>query len=454
MKSIIILITLFFYLQYPLLAQFTVVYTASTSGNWSSASTWTKSCPVASTNCSNFINATTNPNNTTPKTTYTTNGVSGNPIITILIVINSGVTVTLDTDYTFAEAARRITRMTVNGTLSSAQKTSSPVTYYSLSLEGTFNGTPPSCTSSSAILQVGSSGSINRVQNLNLSKACSIYNGPVYVNGNLANDNNSTMIVNNYFQVRGNWSLNNGNIETAGSSSGFVDVGGCVNSSPANNLSSSATTVKFCINGNGGCTSSPSNPQSQNPSNYNCTGTQLPISSQDWRAERTEQGVWLKWRTFAQSNLQSITIEKATQNFQFQPLAELDVASQSSKNHQYFDNQVLSQRTYYRLKETYYNDIVSYSSIVTASETSDIPTVRMYPNPLPHQQLNLEWLNPQDKVEVILLDNLGKIVYHKTALADSEGNLSLNLGSTPRGIYTVKIRQGYQWSMQKLSVEQ
>jgi hypothetical protein len=386
-------------------------------------------------------------------TTYDVTRVSGNPIITIQIVINAGVTVTLDTDYTFAETSRRITRMTINGTLSSAQKTSSPVTYYSMTLTGSFNGTPPTCTSSAAILQVGSSGSINKIANLNLSQACSRYNGPVYLDGNLANNNNSTMVVNNYFQVKGNWTLNQGNIETSGSSSGFIDVGGCVNASPANLLNSSNTDVKFCVNGNGGCTSSPSNPRSSNPTFFNCVGTQLPLSSLDWHAESTNNGVWLKWRTITQGNLQELSIEKAQSNFQFTTLAKMDLLDFGSRNYQYFDNQAVKGEVYYRLKETYYDGSVAYSKIISANETNGVPKVKIFPNPLTNRLLQLEWLNPQEKVEIILMDYLGKMVYQKTDRADAEGNLQIELNKLSKGIYSIKIQQGYQANIQKLVVE-
>jgi hypothetical protein len=449
MKYFIALLNSFLLFNSSLFAQFTVVYTANTNGNWTNASTWTRSCPVSSGNCNDFTN---NANNQTPKSTYTYTG-SGNPTITIQIVINSGVTVTLDTDYTFAETSKRITKMTINGTLSSAQKTSSPVSYYSMSLEGSFNGSSSTCNTSASNIQVGSSGSINKLANLSLSKSCGVFNGPVYLDGNLSSTNNTSLVINNYFQVKGNWTAINGNIDTDGNTTGFLDIGGCVTASPAGNLQSPALTVKFCINGNNGCTSSPSNPQTTNPTYFNCTGTQLPLSASDWRAESAAHGVWLKWRTIANGNLQELWIEKAQSNFQFTTLAKVDLLDFGSKNYQYFDNQAVKGNFYYRLKETYYDGTVRYSKIVAANEKNGVPQVKIFPNPLIHRLLHLEWLNPQEKVEIILMDYLGKVVYQANDLADAEGNLQIDLNKLEKGVFSIKIQQGYQSNIQKLVIE-
>ncbi len=94
----------------------------------------------------------------------------------------------------------------------------------------------------------------------------------------------------------------------------------------------------------------------------------LPIELLDFKAICDENKVNLTWTTATETNNDYFTIEKSPEFQNWSPLADVDGAGNSSSviSYSYADENPNRNVTYYRLKQTDYNDQYSYSDPISA----------------------------------------------------------------------------------------
>jgi hypothetical protein len=434
--SLSILLCLLFTSNKILGANFTITYTANTNNtNWT-ATGWTIACDPAmnATQCTNFRN-----NNTAPRagTSYnlTGTGIGGGDNLTIQIIIPNGTTIILNTNLTFTDSNRLLNQLVVNGNL--VNVTSPSVSYNSLTFNGVFNG--GACSNTNANIIVGSSGKIDRIQNLTVDKSCNVFNGPVFLNGNLAQSNNSTLNINNYFQVRGNWDSNQGNVNSNGA--GFLDVRGCF----TYDGSLSNLTVTYCINGLGGCTNDPG---ATSKANHDCTGTLLPISIFGFSGKVLDnQSVLLSWQLVNDNDIRSFEIERASDDLSFEKIATMDATKANNKSYSYQDNTLEKALQYYRIKEIRQDGKYFYTSVIVIHQ-KDFIQCKVFPNPSDGKKIQLTTVNLEGNVKIEIFNMFNQLVYATNWESKPEDETKIFLPNLSSGAYILYLKTNVKYQKQ------
>jgi hypothetical protein len=96
----------------------------------------------------------------------------------------------------------------------------------------------------------------------------------------------------------------------------------------------------------------------------------LPVSLISFNANYVEDAVELKWETASELNNNYFTIERSTNAIDFSPVGIINGAGNSNSvlNYSFLDISPLSSRSYYRLKQTDYDEKYTYSNIVSVSK--------------------------------------------------------------------------------------
>ncbi len=110
--------------------------------------------------------------------------------------------------------------------------------------------------------------------------------------------------------------------------------------------------------------------------------TPLPITMRSFSAEARIGTVELKWKTESEVNNDYFTIQKTSDGERFYDVAKVNGAgtTTSPRSYRVVDSQAGSGKWYYRLKQTDFNGIYSYSKLLLV-EVSEIVERMIYPNP-------------------------------------------------------------------------
>lgn len=94
-------------------------------------------------------------------------------------------------------------------------------------------------------------------------------------------------------------------------------------------------------------------------------------------------GNLLEWQTYSEKNNDYFVLETSKNGYEFQQLAIVDGAGNSSSilNYNFLDRQPLGLVTYYRLKQVDFNGSASYSEVISVKRDQD-ELVSFYPNPV------------------------------------------------------------------------
>ncbi|MBI2271395.1 MAG: T9SS type A sorting domain-containing protein [Bacteroidetes bacterium] len=188
-----------------------------------------------------------------------------------------------------------------------------------------------------------------------------------------------------------------------------------------------------------------------------CTCSLLPVSLIRFWAALKEEAVQLKWTTASETGNDYFTIERSMNAVDFEPIATLNGAGNSSRmlNYSYTDQYPYTGINYYRLKQTDFDGKYSYSAIA-ATEKNKNALGLLFPNPTTGAftvQLNGQ---NEDNVSVAIHDVLGREVYYTNAGVDElsgSGNLFVTPYETiPSGIYYVIASSGNKVVKQKLII--
>lgn len=388
-------------------------------------------------------------------------GCAGNPNPTSssndVIIIPSSFTITLNVNFTVNQSGS----LTVNGSLIQ-DATSRTLTI------GTGSGSAGNCSSSgSTTITCGSTSTIItnftsngstlnvtgtgflRVSDMTIEKACAFVAGTMRILDDLSIINQGDLIINGTVQVVGDWTLNNGNVTASGT--GFLDVGGCINSSPANSLANDVS-VKYCVNQNNACTSNPSNPGTTTNPCYDCLGTQLPLLPLQLKASLRERSALINWVQPVAEALQGFELDRFTDNMtKGTTIAYFDTEDITSpKSFQYFDEQPGNGVVYYRLKWIRADMSYGYSNFVSlvASEAS----MKIYPNPVSNHQFTIQLPFEVKNPQITIYNLMGQLI--PLEQIKKEGStIEVQFTTQPQaGLYFVRAFNGIKYVFQKFQV--
>ncbi|MCB0400485.1 MAG: T9SS type A sorting domain-containing protein, partial [Flavobacteriales bacterium] len=165
----------------------------------------------------------------------------------------------------------------------------------------------------------------------------------------------------------------------------------------------------------------------------------LPVKLTSFNAICENQGVRCDWQTSAEINNHYFTVERSTDALNFETIGTVygNGTSHSAHTYSFIDDQPLSGKAYYRLKQTDYDGKSEYFQVKSVECGGQEITI--YPNPFEDFiQLNVN--TPENSpVEVIIENNLGQVVFEKQLVLDAAAS-RIDLPSTIRkGMYQVYI---------------
>ncbi len=143
-----------------------------------------------------------------------------------------------------------------------------------------------------------------------------------------------------------------------------------------------------------------------------CTSS-LPIKLLRFEAEPVAQGAQLVWNTSMEKDFDYFQIERAQEDLNFLPIAQVKGKGGLDINveYEYLDKEVKNGKNYYRLKSVDFDGSFEYSKVVFVN-ASNTGGIRVYPNPLIDHSFTIELNDYIDTpTDMRVLDHLGHAVY-------------------------------------------
>ncbi len=167
----------------------------------------------------------------------------------------------------------------------------------------------------------------------------------------------------------------------------------------------------------------------------------LPIELIEFKAYSNENTVDLIWQTATEINNDFFTVERSADAVNFESIATIVGAGNSSQILSYSttDDFPLKKISYYRLKQTDFNGISSYSAIVSVviNNSLGISVENVYPNPV-NDKLYIEFNGGiKESLSIKIVNSIGQtlLMENKTL-----GNIiPIDLTSFSKGIYMLII---------------
>ena len=169
----------------------------------------------------------------------------------------------------------------------------------------------------------------------------------------------------------------------------------------------------------------------------------LPIELVTFEGKSQGKKNLLHWATASETNNDYFTVEKSADAMNFEPLAKVAGAGNSSSllNYSTYDNNPINGTTYYRLKQTDYNGASTYSSIISVDNAwTDVNVSNVHPNPT-NNNINFDFYTSlSGKVIVRIYDYMGRLVDEENQNVN-EGNSSLQakMENLSNGVYFLKV---------------
>jgi len=145
----------------------------------------------------------------------------------------------------------------------------------------------------------------------------------------------------------------------------------------------------------------------------------LPIELVSFDAQKSSEGVQLKWITATETNNDYFTLEKSNDAFSWVAIGRLDGAgnSQEQRHYAFGDAKPYSGYNYYRLRQTDFNGNSRTSNVIAVDCSSDEKTFisSVFPNPSASNTVNLRILNNgEGDTGIMVLNALGQPVLNTT----------------------------------------
>jgi len=159
---------------------------------------------------------------------------------------------------------------------------------------------------------------------------------------------------------------------------------------------------------------------------YMSPNSVMPIELKAFYALPQGNSILIHWETATETNNKEFTIEQSKDGAKFASLAT--IASKGNHgnslvplSYEFNDGKPLPGTSYYRLKQTDYNGKFEYFQVISVDmERSQHITFMVYPNPNQGQfTVDFTGVENNHEIDVILYDQSGKLVYHRSILSES-----------------------------------
>lgn len=284
---------------------------------------------------------------------------------------------------------------------------------------------------------------------------------------NLVAGQTYTMLIDNFSATSGGFSVNFGGTATIGQPANFttsLDVT-CLTLSVNHSPFYTGPNSTYLWNYGDGFTSTSGTP---GPHTYLSTGTYtvsltvtdaigcvktfsvpvnvgclLPIELSEFKAVAIDnERVDINWTTVSEDNNDFFTVEKSKDGETFEEVGTIDGAgtTQSAQVYAFIDRSPYSGVSYYRLKQTDFDGMFSYSDFQTVFIETALSDLSIYPNPVKGNSKVMFELGASGQVNLVVSDLSGKSLIaseHKVVLGSN--TIDVNTSQLTTGMYLLTV---------------
>lgn len=168
----------------------------------------------------------------------------------------------------------------------------------------------------------------------------------------------------------------------------------------------------------------------------------LPIELVQFEVtNRDNTHVRIEWKTASETNNDYFTIERSKDGLRWDEVIRIDGAGNSKVllTYQYFDYSPIQGSSYYRLKQTDFDGLISYSKVSNIFTRGTHNNIRLFPNPTSDEVTVILERPEWDSINVYS-SNTGTDVTSLIHVFESNGQLKLDLESIKSGSYILKTK--------------
>ena len=170
----------------------------------------------------------------------------------------------------------------------------------------------------------------------------------------------------------------------------------------------------------------------------------LPLTFTSVNAYRQNNGVNVNWKTTNEANLDKYTVEKSLDGLSFTGAKDIKANNQAANNYSWTDAYPASGSDYYRIKSTSIDGKITYSAVMKIFIAKEISLLKVFPNPVINNTINLQLVNqPAGTYEIRLINSFGQAVLSKQIL--HPGGTAVETirpqQIVPKGLYQLEINK-------------
>jgi len=181
-----------------------------------------------------------------------------------------------------------------------------------------------------------------------------------------------------------------------------------------------------------------------------------PVELTSFAATRIKEGVILLWETATEVNNYGFDIERSVDGRNWNKLwfVEGHGNSNSPKSYSFVDNELISTKILYRLKQIDTDGSFEYSDVVEVlvDGQTEFKLVQNFPNPFNPSTVIRYSLPEASEVNLSVFNSLGQEVVNLINERQEAGrfNITFNASNLPSGIYYYSIRANNYYSVKKM----
>lgn len=165
--------------------------------------------------------------------------------------------------------------------------------------------------------------------------------------------------------------------------------------------------------------------------------TILPVKMISFSAQQDQQKIKLNWATATETNNDFFTIERSTNESEWAEIKKVKGAGNSTdiRNYQTYDESPVSGTSYYRIKQTDFDGMISYSETAAVRNATSGKGISLYPIPNTGNTINIAGIADYKNHDLVLLNASGNILF---ATQISRSSVELPLLAT--GVYFIQVK--------------
>jgi hypothetical protein len=167
----------------------------------------------------------------------------------------------------------------------------------------------------------------------------------------------------------------------------------------------------------------------------------LPMSLLSMNAYLENENIWIVWKSGNENNIKNYQIEYSQDGIHFFNLGVIEPKNESINNYQFIHQEPGTGNNFYRIRINSNDGKVQFSKVVKVSVYKSEISAVIYPNPVQHGTIGLQFRKqPVGKYRFVLYNFAGQKIFLRELTYKGEEVLSLKpANKLAAGIYQLKI---------------